>query len=619
MMMWWRNTWVWVVAVLLLVAVFYAPAIRLPFFSDDIPTQRYLTQATLGDIFTKIDMNGTYYRPFANLFYKYVPLDSVLWHSIMIWAHLLNTALLGAFMRALGVGAGGRIVAMALWGVFPFSVQAILWVGAGFHVLLVMLVMLACVCALRFWARPTHRAWLGVAWVAGFLAPFAHETGILAFALVALALWMRMGWGVLAHWWRALVLLAPMLAGAVFYTLIRQAIVGGSAGFLREAPEIIHNIAFFGQGFGLPLQFLAGLLEGDAVLRALLASGLWVGGMMGLAWRAPVARRRVLGAIGWAGVSLAPAYVLLHPAYVGYGERLAMVAVPSMVLVAAVLWERLPRALGMVWLVPTLVACVLFGREYVRLHSLHGDAFQTLFADLRDEDNTARHLFVNLPSHIERTHTTLPLARAHAGLFTDWVALVDFLWLNTGGREWRQSDALYTPDLIGLWDGYWQRFWGYSTVDMYTAAQRFGEVDKVWRNHNDTPQHTYFDALGERLIAPARPPLATYADALAIEGVRLRMLPDGRGQVAIDWRVTGALDAHYTAFVHWLCDGELVAQSDGDLFDNLYAFNRVDVGAGWRDFRYSPPIDAACLGVRVGVYDRNTGIPLANPLEAGAE
>ena len=49
-------------------AMLYTNSVRLPFFSDDIPTQRYLTQATFADIWSKVDMNGTYYRPFANLF-----------------------------------------------------------------------------------------------------------------------------------------------------------------------------------------------------------------------------------------------------------------------------------------------------------------------------------------------------------------------------------------------------------------------------------------------------------------------------------------------------------------------------------------------------------------------
>ncbi len=614
-----RKNLLWGVLVLLSIAAFYAPAVRLPFFSDDIPTQRYLTQATLWDILSRIDMNGTYYRPFANLFYKYVPLESTLWHSVMLWAHLLNTALLGVFLRLLGVGAGGRIAAMAWWGLFPFNVQAVVWVGAGFHVLLVGLVLLACVGALSWWVTP-HRVPL-LAWVAGFLAPFAHETGVLTAALVMLALWMRGGGRVVWAWRRVVVLLLPMLTGALLYTLVRQAIINGSAGVLREPLEVLHNAAFFAQGFSLPTQFAAGVLGGDALGRSLLASALWTTGVLLLAWRVPIQRRRVLGALAWAGVSLAPACLLLHPAYVGYGERLGMVAVPSMVVWVAVIWEtggRLAVPLRLVLLL-TLAASLAFGREYLRLHLLHGEALRTLFVQLADEDAQARHVFVNMPSHIERTTPTLPLARAHAGLFTDWLTLRDFLWLNTGLREWHAADAIYTPDLVTLWDGYWQRFGGDVTLDMYETATRWGAADVVWRNHNATPQHYFIDKLGERLPQEAGAPLATYADALAIEGVRLRHLPDGRGQLAVDWRVLAPLDDNKTAFVHWLCGDVLVAQSDGDLFDNLYAFSRVPVGVGWRDFRYSPPLDKACLQARVGVYDRTNGAPLGEVIIVNTE
>jgi hypothetical protein len=587
---------------LLLTAGLYTHGVRLPFFSDDIPTQRYLTQASFEDIWLRMDMNGTYYRPFANLFYKYVPLDAPLWHMLMLWTQMFNVALSGALVKSLRLPVRVQFASMLIVAVFPFSAQAVLWVGAGFHLLLTLLVLLAMIGVLR---GLNHPPWAVVGSVAGFLAPFAHESGILTVLLCLIMVWGVYGWGMLKHWRTLLPISVFIALGAVVYWLLRaNALESSVLGF--DTTRLIPNVAFFSQGFSLPLQFVAGLIEGDAVVRAGIASVIMLGFASVVFWR--IQRLRLgLALLGWMAVSLAPAYVLLHPDYVAYGERLMSVAIPAMAIFLALMLEIVQWRLRLIVLIALCMPMALFGMEYSFLHHWQNVPYQRLFQELRGlPDANARVLFINLPSQIESIHTPLPLTRANSGLLTDWLELRDFLWLNTELREFPNTTRVYIPELYPQLDGYRQRVYG--TIPLsYTELGNLVQANEVVYRSYLVNGQLWLDNLGQRV--PSFNPSVVFDNTIGLGDISIQHLAEGRIRVALTWVKLTETNPNITPFVHLLCDGEQIGQVDGDPIDNVYGFSLWQNDEAWQDIRYAV-LDSAtseCLQVRVGMYDRLSG------------
>lgn len=591
---------------LLLAAALYTSGVRLPFFSDDIATQRYVTRTSLPDLWTQVEVNGTYYRPLSNLLHKTIPLSAPLWHSVMLWLHLLNTVLTGALASQLGLQRRGVLMAMLLYAVFPFHAQAVLWAASIVHVLVTLLVLLAAMAALR---SLTVRRWTGVALLAGMAAPFAHEAGVVAVLLVGVTLWARLGtrglWPARRH---ILTLLLPLLLAAIAYWLLRAHFVGGT-GFAFDPQRLWHNGAFFAQGFSLPAQLIAALLPGDAVLRAWLAFVVWLAILSPWLWRV----RRLTLAMGlWAVMGLAPATLLLHPNYVIYGERLMTLAVPTVAIMAgalAVLHRR-----WWLWGVPLIVACMWLARDTVGLHQLHADAYRPLFEELRAVPGDTRLLFLNLPSQTEFAVAPLPLWRPNAGLLTDWIYLEDFLWLNLNQREWTQVVYAHVPELDPVLADLPTNFYG-GNVPVADLPRLLMAQDRVYQA---------FALHGRWLILPAMQRLPAFsAGFLFSAGVRLAAPQatryDDYVTVTLDWQLENAALATQTVYVHVLCDGALIAQADGDPFSNTTPFSAWASGDRWRETRVivlPPATSPACVQVEIGLYERDTGARI--PYTAGS-
>jgi hypothetical protein len=124
---------------LMLTGLLYAGSVTLPFFSDDVETQRFVQPRTLFELWTQVEVNETYYRPLTNLLHRAVPLNAALWHALLLWLHLLTVALVGAMARAL-LGRAAAPWAMLLYAVFPFHAQAVLWSAAIVHLLVTLLI-----------------------------------------------------------------------------------------------------------------------------------------------------------------------------------------------------------------------------------------------------------------------------------------------------------------------------------------------------------------------------------------------------------------------------------------------------------------------------------------------
>jgi hypothetical protein len=590
---------------LLLAAALYTSAVRLPFFSDDIPTQRYLTQATFADIWTKVDMNGTYYRPFANVFYKYLPLDAALWHMVMVWLYMVLVALVGQFARALGLRPGEAVLAMLGFAALPFHAQAVLWVGAGFHLLLTLLVLLAFIGFLR--ALRGFRLWGGVAACAGFLAPFAHESGVVTPVLLALAGAASGGlrWQARRVW---LLTWLPAVAGAAVYWLVRAQLVAGGS-LQPQWEHLARSAGFFAQGLALPPAFVAGLLPGDPALRAWAAVAMGLVAALAWHWRhGDPGSSRLLGlCVAWAALALAPAYLLLHPDYVRYGERLIMVGAPAMAVAGVLAARHAPAAWRWGWLALLVGGGVLFTRDYTGLYHLHGDHYRHLLALVAPARQDSRMLFINLPSQIESERYPLPLTHANAGLLTDWLELRDFLWLNLAFREFTHVTYAHVPSLATAVPGHITQLYG-DWVEVPHMPALIAGQDVVFYTRFEAGQYVP-QRLAERLpSAPAASgELARFGEAAALLTLESGW-HEGQLVLGLGWQRLGTARTPYTAFVQVLCDGSIIGQADGDPLRNLYPFANWQPQEAWREQRLVP-LAAPCSApeLRIGLYDRATG------------
>lgn len=567
---------------LMLAALLYTGGVTLPFFSDDIETQRFVQPRTLLDLWTQVEVNGAYYRPLTNLLHRAVPLDAALWHGLLLWLHLLTVALVSVLARVL-VGRGAAFSAALLYAVFPFHAQAALWPASIVHLLATLLIVAACVGVLT--GRPR------LALLAGMAAPFAHESGVVAAGLIGVMLWARGGARrVRQHW----LLLGAVAGAALGYWLLRSRFVGG--GGLRVDPEaVLFNAAYLGQGLSLPAQWLMGALAGDAVLRAL--AGLMA--FSGLAIAALGRQRLLWAGLGWIGVALAPALLLLHPNYVLYGDRLLTIAAPAIALLWSALLWKLPRGLRWVALIILMLGSVGMAHSVIAQHRLHADALRPVIATADPDTPT---LYLNLPSHTEQVASPLPLWRASAGLLTDWIDLRDFLWLNAGLREFPQATYAHAPWLADAPPELLTRFYGGSIAPdalpalMQQSTRTFrarwtgaGWQTFEWARRLDAVEGATFDGA-----------LKVAAEA-ALVGDAVR--------VTLDWQRVAAPSADWTAFVHLTCDDALIAQADGDPFENSRPLSAWSEGEAWREVRWlSLPagVGRACLRVAVGLYDRAT-------------
>jgi hypothetical protein len=437
----------------------------------------------------------------------------------------------------------------------------------------------------------TGRRWLALG--AGAAAPFAHESGVVAFALMGLVLWAQRGKRGLARGWQGTAaLLGTVGGGALLYWAIRSRFVAGST-LSADWESLAFNAAYLGQGLSWPTQWAAGALPGDPVTRALGALCVCVALLV-----AALHRQRTLWAgLGWIGTALTPALLLLHPNYVLYGDRLLMIAAPAVALLWAALAACLPRPLRACLLAAWTLGGLLLARDVVAQHHLHADALRSVIATADPDTPT---LYLNLPSHTEQIRSPLPLWRASAGLLTDWIRLEDFLWLNAGQREFPRVTYAHAAWLAAAPDGLLTHFYGRSITP--------DELMPLVQSHARTFL-TRWDG-GWRLTEWARR-LEGVEGGVLDGSVRLAVDAYVEGEtvvVMLDWQRVSAMSAKWTAFVHLLCDGERLAQADGDPFANSYPLSAWAVGEAWREARWMPrpPVDRACLRVEVGLYDRTT-------------
>jgi hypothetical protein len=598
----------------LLAAVLYTWTVRLPFFSDDVLHFRYATQVQTLDIWTKPDITGIYYRPVVNfilhvgLVYGGVPLSPSIWHTVILWNHLLNIALVGALARELRLSVGGQVVAMLIFAAFPFSAQAVVWVLAWFHPLAATAVLGFVVTGLRFLnhrdtenAEKIQRVWLVAAWLIGGIAPFIHENGVLAVPLAGWLVLCLYGMrGTLTRWKQLTLLMIPPLLCALLYFVLRQVLFPPAPSSTPLGTYLVENLAAFAQGISFPFQFLAALLPfGDGVTKAWIGFSAFVFISIHLIFSAFSASRwfnRILAGAGWWMLASLPAVLVLTPIYVELSERLLYITAAGVALVYGAMLSSQKTVIKIALTLIILALSIGFIAENNRLFAALGNGYRQMSDLLRDADDVPT-LLVNMPQQVDSTSYIMPLTREHAFMLHEYLALRDFVWLNTG-REFSQLGAIVYPDILDIWQGYDAHFYtdGDLTVAQSERVILFRLIDGQYSAQ----------LVGERVDASSD----VVADFLNVRLVNVNFAREGNQvRVGLQWQRLDDSPIPYVVFAHLLCGETIITQSDGAPVAGLYDFSTWQVGETWMDYRYMALNDAPqdCLALRVGLYRRDDG------------
>jgi len=614
------RVWAWLAWLVPLWIAFglYAPSLSLPFYSDDVQILAYVEQATAWQLFSEASFNAQFYRPLANLVFKHAPPDPLLWHFAMLGLHLLNMALVGALARRLGLGVWAASGAMAIFGLFAFNAQAVLWVAAFYHLAPAFLVLLAGLALLK--AQRGHLAWGWLAALCASAAPFFIESGVLAAPLLALLLAQDGFQPMLKRWRRWLPHLLLMGLVASGYVLLRAAVLAQVSPTGQEAAladKLAFNLPYLLQGLSLPTQGLSMSLDAAPTTQAWLGAASFglILALLAFITRPRPSEGRLYGlALLWVLLLLIPNVIGLDPSYMAYSERTLYLASAGMALGLSWLLWRAPRRLGLPLLALMLLISLGLARDYVRLVTLQGRAYGDLAEDLRavPDASSKRLMLINLPTHIEQRTPYAPLARAHAAVLADWVDLGDFL-ARLSGQRFATADHYYVPATFPMLEGYRQNaYWSMDErpFEVWEAFQRFRDYDLVAVSAL-TPQGYSVRLIGQQAQASG-PALADWGS------VRLLKI-DGDVQrnglrLALTWHRSGDVGRDVVPFVQALCAGSVQAQADGEPLAGYYAFYLWDDGAAWTDYRTLPwPTQVDCA-VLIGLYHRASGERLTDTL-----
>lgn len=621
------------VAVVLTFAI-YGEAIALPFFFDDMIHLRWLDWHSLSSLWTTAEA-FIYYRPLTFLVWKISYIiqhhyDSLVLHLVNMALHALNGALVGYLAYRLSDGERRLLCALAaasLFVTYPFSYQSVPSVGSLSKPLLAFLV-LSCgslYCEAR---RRGSRFLLFCSAGLAFMAPFAHENGVLVGAcLIAME-----GLGLirknLGYTSRLPSLCSISALGfSVIWSTIGFPIIWSMLPKSREAmrfaslESLWQNGVYFLQGLVFPVAPLAIILVRILPLDNFGATALVTLSTLTLLFVFFRQMKRLyllFFSVGWFVAGVLPAWLFLKWDYVINGPRLLYLAsVGSALLWAGALsavWSsRLFRRLG-----PMLAGIVLlillwhntaFIRYRMDLYVLGADLLSQVTETAKINVDDEPLLYVNIPAWLARKESTYALGGEGVTFIPSYVGIKDFIYVNSGlerktyavrfanvKKDWRDYVGCHGPQ-VG-WEDLCNAIRKANAVyvtEYLPARLRLVEAGALERKN---------DKLGQEDT------LAVFDDRIAlIKGSCKRQ--DHELTVTLWWSCLDEIEGDYTAFVHvYDSEGHLVAQRDGYPLLGLFPFWLWQEGYVVRDVRQialSEDLPEGYYVLVVGLYDRSTG------------
>lgn len=601
--------------------VAYGFVLWLPFFSDDMVHFRWLEWHNLLRIWGKAYSLG-YYRPlpftiWKILYYIQGGYDSATLHAINLALHLFNGVLVLALVvnrhqqRHLLMGLGAAL----LFLLFPFSYQAVPWVGSLTHPLVTSLI-LGAILLHQISRRRRSRFLKAISVALAFSAPFANETGVLIAPLLVLSLLtedeplpIRKMIRTTGPYW-----LCAMVGLGIWFLMKEVKIVG-----IQDIESRWQNGTYFAQGFAYPVSpFATKLLQVDGRLSDLQAVSLVTIPVI-LVWSVLLWKmgqgRWVAFALGWFVISIAPAWLMLGFSYVIDGPRLLYEASVG----AAIFWaiplsvrwhHRRIRTIGPVLAALTVLATSVEGYRFIRDRALMYEeirrAVHQIVEAVRPLPISEEILCVNYPLWFAPLKPTFALGHEGVPLVGGYVGINDLLWLHTGKE--RNITGVVLPDLLTHWRYHYASFGTTESLESIQAQLR--KVRNVLLADYRSDHITIYNAGGLEAEGrePARMFVANFDGKIGLLSASSKR--DGSVvEITLQWQCWEEVDQEVTVFVH-LCseDGELVAQADGYPVMNMSRPAFWKPGDVWRDVRILRLPANATPGlyfIKVGLYPRS--------------
>ncbi|HLF29391.1 MAG TPA: hypothetical protein VJG32_23950 [Anaerolineae bacterium] len=616
----------------LITAVTYGAAVQLPFFFDDFAHIPVVEAHSLTELWQTAG-GLAYYRPLAFTLWKIMQLvlgyhSPVAQHTLNLLLHTCNGLLVawlaGQLWSARSPDWRRRYLSATLFLLYPFSYQAIPWVGSLAHPLVTALILLALASYLK-WRATGVRAWAALGLVAAVLAPFAHENGALVGPFIA-AIELTRSQRIEPVWRalrRAVVWMIPAVLWLPIWWLVPKGVSDAVA--LNTGEPLLQNTIYFAQGLGYPFTWLGGWLRDSLGANDLLAaaglSALALAGAAAMQWRTRSDRRALLPWL-WYALAALPAILFLRFDYVINGPRLLLLGAVGAawlwtdVLIRLFDWSgaaiasraRIALAVGLGFILIT--QNFSFVRTRMDLHTLGGSVIRQTVSRTMAANAVGRSaIFINLPAWLAPLQSTYAIGHEGVQFLPGYTSPATLVSVNTGEpaelNVFRfEAIRPSMPYLFGLRG---------QAPDWPALTQRGGQVFVT----QYSPSTIALQPAGELTLTMANAdPLARFGDAVTLLEARATISATHL-QLDLVWQVHEPPSPDVTLFVHVLdARGQLIAQADGDPLAGSYPFWQWAPETVIRDQR-SIDVSGLGLALRVGLYDRATGERLPAVSDAG--
>ncbi len=632
--------------------LFYGNSVTLPFFFDDFVHYPFVESNNVLQIwFSTAEL--AYYRP----------LNFTLWrityevlqhhnpqvdHAVNLILHAANSFMAGWLAARLWDLRGDRfpvvsrdeaqidwwraLLSATLFLLFPFSYQAVPWAGSLSHLLVTSLVLLSLLFFVQM-RRTKVTIWGIASLLVAIIAPFAHENGVLIMPFLVL---VDLTTPVLSRRWRQAIRTAVIwsLPLAIYlpawFSLPR---LSEGRLFDNNLEGILQNTAYFAQGAFYPFTRFGGWLTFERGMNDMTAVALLSGLALAVAIIIQLMHRATLRSLlpwSWIGLASLPAILFLVFEYVINGPRLLMLAGVGV----AWLWadvillftrggkrgslERLARVVvAVTFTLLLLVHNANFLRERMVMHKILGDGFQQVVA-ITSEANAAgqKAVVVNFPSWLAPKHADFALGHEGVLFWPDYVPPEVFMAIHTG-----EPGDLNFVKVDGIRPALENYFYGLTGPNPDWAS--ISAVPSQVFGTDYAPDKLTLSPVGElgshQRDQPA--PLAIFTGTGGEENIKLlsaQALLEADGiKIESLWQASG-VSPQTTVFVHLVDNaGNLVAQADGDPLGGSYPME-IWVGDGLvLDKRSIDLANTQDIGIRLGLYDRLTGMRLVAGEENG--
>ncbi|MHB1354343.1 MAG: hypothetical protein ACYCZF_00030 [Anaerolineae bacterium] len=607
----------------------YGFVLRLPFFFDDMMHFRWISTHSIGDILSNAQTTG-YYRPLPFVIWKVLALalrgyNAPVFHSINLVLHWINA--LFVYALVLGRSAGGSkqyVLSLAvslLFVLYPFSYQAVPFVGSLTHPLVLALI-LGTLLLFREGHRRCSKPLLVTSAVLALAAIFTHETGILIPALLCLFILtdkkplhvgvvFRITW---IYWLCAAI-------GIAVWLLVPK--TSSRVEFLNFE-RIWQNTVYFTQGLAFPIAPMAtSILNATNRFTDLQAIALVIlpGIVLWTTLLCLLGRgRSVLFALGWFIIAAAPACLFLGFDYVIDGPRLLYTASVGAALFWAIpadlqwhgRWRNITlHILVMLFITVTGLSSYLFIWERKAQYEQMSLAVSALRTATQSARANKPILCVNFPAWLAPLDSSYAVGHEGVTIVPAYSSLTDLVWLNSGEERSIQSAIL--PDLLRHWSYNYTPVGSVETLDSVQALLR--RFQQVVLARYDTNDISIYDAGG--LALTGQEPSPTYL-AIFDQNITLNSATWERNpsiiRVVLHWQIREKAVQDVTVFMHLYNEqGQLISQSDGYPVMNMSRPASWQPGDVWRDVRILHlPADLAAgeYTIKVGWYTTVDGLRL---------